>query len=190
MARSEDLAALTRLLEQLFGADELRRFVASTPDVGDLLDQIPGPTAAPAAISFAIVQALHARDLLDSHFFARLRAARPRRRDLPDQLEGLAHFLSQRTGPWSRLRASAFVLLAVVVVLTALGFLLRHPEPASLSPEPAALAPPPALDAPGPTMPSQATTAPPATANTCIACNNNIEAPGGTVTVIGIKEGR
>lgn len=207
MTRPEDLAALARLLDHLFEVDELRRFVALTPDVGNLLDQVPGPTAAPAAVSFAIVQALSARGLINAHFFARLRAERPRH-DLPEQLEGLARSLSQRTGQSSRRRRSSYALLAVLLALATLGLLAPAPlcprdAPASTMPAQTTTPPSPApvaapvaakktttkaAEAPTAASTSPTQPAPPRPEVSGSVHDNVIHAPGSTVTLIGVQE--
>ncbi len=96
MTRPEDLSELVELLMQFFTVEEIRRIAVTTSGAEDLEAVLPGVLASSAEITYTIVDALKKRGLLDGPFFARLRAARPRREPEIDAVA--AHFTAPARG--------------------------------------------------------------------------------------------
>lgn len=78
---------LARLLLALFSSAELRRFVDHYH--GDLAPNLPASEASPSAFTSALVDLLLRRGQIDTLFFDRLRATRPRRRQEIDRVAEL-----------------------------------------------------------------------------------------------------
>jgi formylglycine-generating enzyme required for sulfatase activity len=74
------LKALVELLQALFSADELRRFVALLPGE-HLAPALPSGSASLATLAFELVDVLGRHGLLDRSFFELLENERPARRD-------------------------------------------------------------------------------------------------------------
>lgn len=179
----EEHVALSNLLNQLFDADELRRFAAHLPGVGDLASELPDSAAPPARVTFALVHALARRGLLDSEFFRRLLATRPRR---SDEIAAVAARFGPR-GPAARMVADPRFSLTALALLLATAVAVRQWEPpsaANLPRDP----PGPATTVETPAIVPQPPTGPPPT-TVKIASDNTIHASGAAVTVIGIQEG-
>lgn len=81
--------ALYNLLLALFGADELRRWIAHHHALSVITHDLPGPLASPSGLVTDVIAALDRRGLVDAHFFAALRTERPRRADAIGQVEAL-----------------------------------------------------------------------------------------------------
>jgi hypothetical protein len=69
--------ALIDLLQSLFTAEELRRFVSLLPSSGAIANGLPSGIASLDALAFETVQALERHGLLDEAFFEQLKAQRP-----------------------------------------------------------------------------------------------------------------
>lgn len=78
---------LAHLLLALFSSAELRRFVDHYH--GDLAPHLPASEASPSAFTSALVDLLLRRGQIDTLFFDRLRATRPRRRQEIDRVAEL-----------------------------------------------------------------------------------------------------
>lgn len=77
---STPLGALHTLIVDLFGAEEFRRWLRHGPDA-DIVPELPGELAADAVVVDKALEALGRRGRIDTAFFARLTAARPRKSD-------------------------------------------------------------------------------------------------------------
>lgn len=191
MARSEDLSALAQLLGRLFAVGELRRFAAMLPSYDTYKHDLPDTPAPPAEVTFALVEALDRRGLLNAEFFDLLRAQRPHAADEIDPVVARLPRRSVGTALDRSVGTASAVL--TIVVLVSLALLLRvwtstvPPEdvPPPDTHEPATLVGPPRPAAPAPVPLFEADDR----SSVCIACDNQIEAPGGNVNLVGIQEG-
>lgn len=198
-----ELGTLRALLLDLFELGELRRFAADFAGA-DLATRLPAPPASADEVSFAVVQGLRSRGLIDATLFRALRTERPRRRAAIDAVA--ARVLSRETGR----RAFLLAGLAFIALVSLVASELRRSEKHGVAPEPGGVAgdapnvtrDPPLTPAralvPSPALAAVPTTTPlPAVASETrervpgarigIVENVVVHAPGGKVQVIGYQ---
>lgn len=74
-------SALAEFIASAFNAEELRIFLGKEPEGKEICRSLPTPPASLEKLAHDTVQILADRNLVDHRFFARLTAARPRRKD-------------------------------------------------------------------------------------------------------------
>ncbi len=70
--------ALERLLKELFGVEQLRRFLVGLPGGAALLDELPGGSASSAEVIHQAVTELKRNGMADQEFFEALLVAKPK----------------------------------------------------------------------------------------------------------------